>query len=118
VSRHFAEDDVVDADDGYHHYGPEAAVPACDRVSHDAPATVVRVTLKSWTHPLGAEPGRALIEINIGSAAELSDACAEITPGQARAVARPWSSSRTLPSIGDRCRWAELPWVRVIVSAR
>jgi hypothetical protein len=53
----------------------------------DAPATVVRMIRKSWTHPLDGEPRPALIEINIGIASEQTDACTEITPGQARTVA-------------------------------
>jgi hypothetical protein len=87
LSRHFADGEVIDADDGYYHYGPEIAVPTSYRMHRDAPATVVRTILKPWTHPLDAEPGPALIEINIGTAGERTDACAEITPGQARAIA-------------------------------
>jgi Domain of unknown function (DUF6907) len=87
LGRHFTDGEVIDADDGYHHYGPEIAVPTSYRMDRDTPAAVVRAILKSWTHPLGGEPGPALIEINIGTAEELTDACAEITPGQARAVA-------------------------------
>lgn len=49
-----------------------------------------RVVLKSWTHPLDAEPGpAALIEFNLGTADERTDMRAEITYGEARAVARP-----------------------------
>jgi hypothetical protein len=87
LSRHFADGEAVDTDDGYHHYGPEIEVPTSYREYRDAPETVVRTILKSWTHPLHASPGPALIEINLGTAGELTDACAEITPGQARAVA-------------------------------
>ena len=54
----------------------------------DGPQTIVRAVLKSWTHPLDADPGPALIELNLGTAEERTDMCAEITPGEARAVAR------------------------------
>ena len=42
------------------------------------------VTGSAWTIDGGAT---ALIEINLGTAEERTDACAEITPAQARAVA-------------------------------
>jgi hypothetical protein len=48
----------------------------------------VRVVLKSWTHPLDAEPSPALIELNLGTAEERTDACAELAPGEARAIAQ------------------------------
>ena len=88
--RHFTDEDVIYADDGYHHYGPEAEV----RTSYpflgmtDRAGTIVRVVLKSWTHPLDADPGPALVELNLGTAGERTDMCAEITPAEARAVAR------------------------------
>jgi hypothetical protein len=88
--RHFADDEVVYADHGYHHYGPEIQVPTSYLFlgMADEPETVVRVVLKSWTHPLDAEPGPALIVLNLGTAGERTDMCAEITPGEARAVAQ------------------------------
>ena len=88
--RHFADGEVIYADHGYHRYGPEIQVPTSDRFGGmtDGPETVVRVVLKSWTHPLDAEPGPALIELNLGTAGERTDLCAEITPGEARAVAQ------------------------------
>ena len=88
--RHFGDDEAVYADHGYHHYGPEIQVPTSDRFlgMTDGPETVVQVILKSWTHPLDAEPGPALIELNLGTAGERTDMCAEITPGEARAVAQ------------------------------
>ena len=88
--RHFGDDEAVYADHGYHHYGPEIEVSTSDRFGGmtDGPETVVRVILKSWTHPLDAEPGPALIELNLGTAEERTDLCAEITPGEARAVAQ------------------------------
>jgi hypothetical protein len=60
LDRHFADDDVIDSDNGYHHYGPEIAVPTSDRMLglNYSPETVVKVILKSWTHPPDAGPGR------------------------------------------------------------
>ena len=44
--RHFADDEVIYADHGYHHYGPEIQVSTSDRFGGmtDGPETVVRVT--------------------------------------------------------------------------
>ena len=80
---------VIYADHGYHHYGQEAEVRTSCRFlgMTDGPETIVRVVLKSWTHPLDADPGPALIELNLGTAGERTDMCAGITPGEARAVA-------------------------------
>jgi hypothetical protein len=87
--RHFADGGVIHSDDGYHHYGPEIAVPTSYRMlGLDGPETVVKVFLTSWTHPLDAEPGPALIELQFGTAETNTDMCAEITPAQARAVAK------------------------------
>jgi hypothetical protein len=44
--------------------------------------------LKSWTHPVDADPGPTLIELNLGTAGARTDMCAEITPAEARAVAQ------------------------------
>ena len=44
--------------------------------------------LKSWAHPLGASPGPTLIELNLGTPADRTDSCAEVTPAEARAIAR------------------------------
>jgi len=57
--RHFADDDTIDAGDGYHHYGPETAIPTSYKYLGTAsePDTVIRVVLKSWTCPLHASPG-------------------------------------------------------------
>jgi hypothetical protein len=89
-SRHFADDEAIYADHGYHHYGTEIEVPtACPFAGlTGGDPTIVRAVLKSWTHPLGADPGPARIEINLGTAAERTDSCAELTPAEARAVAR------------------------------
>ena len=59
VNEHFADDTVIDADDGFHHYGPEIAVPTSDRMFATGPESVVKVILKSWTHPLDADPQSA-----------------------------------------------------------
>ncbi len=50
----------------------------------DGASTIIRAVLKSWTHPVDADPGPALIELNLGTAAERTDMCAEITPIEAR----------------------------------
>ena len=88
--QHFAVADVIDATDGYHHYSPEVEVPTSDRFlgTTDGPVTVVRVVLKSWTHPLDAEASHSRIELNLGTAEERTDLCAEVTPSEARAIAQ------------------------------
>jgi hypothetical protein len=64
--RYFADDGVIHSDDGYHHYGPEIMVPKSYRMlGLDGPETVVKVFPTSWTHPLDAEPGPALIELQL-----------------------------------------------------
>jgi hypothetical protein len=87
--RHFTDDELVYADHGYHHYGTETEVPTSYKFggTTDGRQTIVRAVLKSWTHPLDADPGPALIELNLGTAATRTDMCAEITPAGARAVA-------------------------------
>lgn len=87
--RHFPEGAAADPDDGYHHYGPEAEVATADRllVLPGEPPAVLRVLLKSWTQPLGAEPGPARIELNLGTAAAGTDMSAELTTEQAEDVA-------------------------------
>jgi hypothetical protein len=87
LSRHFDDGEAVDTDDGYHHCGPQIAVPTSYRMHRDDPDTVVRAILKSWTHPLSAGPGPSLIEVNLGTATEMTDACTELTPAQARDLA-------------------------------
>lgn len=85
--RHFNEGYVVHADDGYHHYGPAILIPTADRMLVDSPEIVVKVFLKSWTHPLDAEPGPGTIELQLGTAEENTDMCVDLTPTEARAVA-------------------------------
>ena len=55
----------------------------------------MRVVLKSWTLPLDAEPGPALIELNLGTAGERTDLYAEIT--RARPVPSRRPSLTSLP---------------------
>jgi hypothetical protein len=88
--RHFGDDEVIYADDGYHHYGCEIEVPTSYPFlgMTDGLPTIVRAVLKSWTHPLAAEPGPARIEINLGTSTEHTDMSAEITADEAEAVAR------------------------------
>lgn len=90
AGRHFAGGEAVYADHGYHHYGSEIEVPTSYGFPGmtDGSPTIVRAVLRSWTHPLDADPGPALIELNLGTAAGRTDMCAEITPAEARAVAR------------------------------
>jgi hypothetical protein len=88
--RHFAEDGVIYADHGYHHYGTETEVPTAYTFlgMMDGPKTIVRAVLKSWTHPLDADPGPTLIELNIGTPTERTDMSVEVTAAEARAIAR------------------------------
>lgn len=60
----------------------------------DGAETIIRAVLKSWTHPPDADPGPALIELNLGTAAERTDMCTEVTPGEARAIAQGATRSR------------------------
>lgn len=90
VGRHFGDSEAVYADHGYHHCGTEIEVPTCYKFlgTADGPPTIIRVVLKSWTCPLDADPGPALIELNLGTAVQRTDMCTEISPAEARAVAR------------------------------
>ncbi len=86
-SRHFAEDETVDSEDGFHHYGPEVAVPTSYRMfTDDDPESVVKVILKAWTNRLDAEPGPGRIELQLATTEYNTDAYVELTPDQARAV--------------------------------
>jgi hypothetical protein len=87
--RHFDDGETVDVDDGFHHYGTETEIETSDRYAGHVtgPAATVRVVLKSWTHPLDAEPGPARIEISIGTAKERTDSSVEVTPGEAQLIA-------------------------------
>jgi hypothetical protein len=86
LGRHFAGDDTVDADDGFHHCGPEIAVPTSDRVLPDGPESVVKVILKAWTSSLDAEPGPSRIELQLATTECNTDRYVELTPDEARAV--------------------------------
>jgi hypothetical protein len=85
--RHFADDDVVYADDGFHHLGPETVVPTSNRrLVHD-PESVVKVILKAWTEPPDADPGPGRIELQLATAEENTDIYVDLTSDEARAVA-------------------------------
>jgi hypothetical protein len=77
---------VIDTDDGFRHYGPEVAIPTSDRMLLSDPETVVRVTLKSWTPQLDADPGPARIELQLATTEQSTDMFVELTPDEARAV--------------------------------
>jgi hypothetical protein len=51
------------------------------------PETVVKVILKSWTYPLGAEPGPGRVELQLATTEGNTDMYAELTPDEARTVA-------------------------------
>lgn len=83
LSHHFAGVEVVDIDDGFHHEGPEVAIPTSDQMSTDDPYSVVKVTLRAWTHPLDADPGPGHVTLALESA----DMGVDLMPEEARAVA-------------------------------
>lgn len=83
LNEHFTDDAVIDADDGFHHYGPEITVPTSDRLFTDGPESVVKVSLKAWTKPLDADPERGRVDLQL----ENADSCVDLTPSEARAVA-------------------------------
>ncbi len=80
VSEHLGDDPVA-ADDGFHHFGPEAAVPTFDRLGPDDPEIVVKVIVKVWTCPLDAEPGPGRVELQVTHGGVASEDTAELTPG-------------------------------------
>ena len=88
LNEHFTDDGVVDADDGFHHYGPEIAVPTSDRFFTTGPESVVKVILKAWTRRLDAdaEPESARIELQLATTEENTDSYVDLTPSEARAV--------------------------------
>ena len=88
---------MIYADHGYHPFGTEIEVPTSYTFGGmtEGPETIVRMVLKSWTHPLDADPGPALIELNLGTASERTNMCAEITP------AGPWAVARALLDLAD-----------------
>ena len=85
--QHFPDDQVIDVDDGYHHYGPEVSIPTSDRMLRDDPEIVVKVALKAWAPGLDADAGPARIELQREAAGHDTDMYAELTPVEARAVA-------------------------------
>jgi len=86
-TRHFTDDDVIYAEDGFHHYGPEIAVPTSFRMLSDNPESVVKVSLKAWANRLDADPGPGFVELQLATIEYNTDSYVELTPGQARAVA-------------------------------
>jgi hypothetical protein len=86
-TRHFTDDDVIYAEDGFHHYGPEITVPASFRMFSDSPGSVVKVSLKAWANCLNADPGPGFVELQLATTEYDTDAYVELTPGQARTVA-------------------------------
>jgi hypothetical protein len=86
LSRHFSDDWVVDADDGFHHHGPEIAVPTSDRMLRNDPETVVKVNVSAWTSRLDAEPDAARVNLVLGTAEYNTDMYVELTAGEARAI--------------------------------
>jgi hypothetical protein len=95
--RHFADGELADADDGYHHYGPETAVPASGRTG--GLVTAATVYLTSWTCPLDAAPGAARIELILAGAE--TDTYSALTAAEARAVARALTKAAALMQRGQ-----------------
>jgi hypothetical protein len=86
-TRHFTDDDVIYAEDGFHHDGPEIAVPTSFRMLTDGPESVVKVILKAWASRLDAVPGPGFVELQLATTEYNTDAYVELTPAQARTVA-------------------------------
>lgn len=86
LTEHFTSDLEIHADDGYHHYGREIEVRTSDRRFADGPEWVVKVILKSWTCPLGGEPGPARIELQFATTDGDTDLFVDLTSDEARAV--------------------------------
>ena len=85
-SEHFTEHAVIDTDDGFHHYGPEVAIPTSDRMLWSDPETVVKVILKAWTSRLDADPGPARVELQLATTEQNTDTFVELTADEARAI--------------------------------
>jgi hypothetical protein len=85
---HFPEAAVADPDDGFHHYGPEAAIATFDRIGINDPEIIVKAVVQAWTCPLGAEPGPAQVELALAPGGVITELSAGLTPAQARDVAR------------------------------
>ena len=78
---------MIDADDGFHHYGPEISVPTSDRVLASGPETAVKLMLVSWTNPLGAEPGPGRVQLQLTTAEDVTGTYVELAPDEAQALA-------------------------------
>jgi hypothetical protein len=85
--RHCTDDEVIWTEDGFHHCGPEIAVPASARMLTDGPESVVKAGLKARTSRLGAEPGPGFAGLQLATTEYNTDASVGLTPGQARTVA-------------------------------
>jgi hypothetical protein len=86
-TQHFRPDLHIFADDGFHHDGPEIAVPTKDRISTRGPETVVKATVRAWTPRLDADPDPGHIELQLATTETNTDMFVELTPDEARAVA-------------------------------
>ena len=101
MSEHFGAGLVADADDGFHHFGPEAAGPTFDRLGPHDPGIVVKVLVKAWTCPLDAKAGPGRVELQVTQGSVASEDTAELTPGQARAVAQALQELADVAERGD-----------------
>ena len=86
LSQHFADDEMVYAEDGFHHEGPQIAIPTAYRMLAESPESVVKVILRAWIDHLDAEPGPGHIELQLATTEHNTDMYVELTPDQARAV--------------------------------
>ena len=80
---HFPEDVVADPDDGFHHYGPEAAIATFDRIEVSDPEIIVMASVKAWTCPLDAEPGPARVQLALAPGGVITELSAELTVSSA-----------------------------------
>lgn len=85
--QHFDDDDIIDPDDGFYHYAPRVTVATDDRMLASEPETVVKVILKAWACPPGADHGPGIVEVNLGTGEYDTDMSVDLTPSQARALA-------------------------------
>ena len=84
--EHFTENALIDTDDGFHHYGPELAIPTSDRMLLSGPETVVKVILKAWTPRLDADPGPGRIELQLATTEQTPTRSLSSPPDEARAI--------------------------------
>lgn len=86
LEQHFVDDGAIDADDGFHHDGPEIAVATSFRALIDYPEMVVKVVLRAWTSRIDLEPDPSHIELQLATTESNTDMYVELTPSQARSV--------------------------------